>query len=175
VLLTTTLGVVHADGGLEAARAQFLAGVSHAKKHDWPAALAAFTAAYRLAPEQAVLFNLAGAQFRCGKLLASNTNYRRLLASADERLTRAERLAVEQQISRIEQRMPRLRIHIQGLRNDDRVLLDQARIYPDELDRDMWVDPGPHQLRVIRSQGPTEARTVALSEGELRVLALGIP
>jgi hypothetical protein len=164
-----------AEPGLEAARAHFLTGVAQAKRGDWPNALASFAAAYRLAPEPTVLFNLAGAQYRCGKLLASNTNYRRLLASADDRLSRAERQAIEQQIARIELRMPRLRIHIEGLRNDDRVLLDQARLYPDELDRDMWVDPGTHQLRVIRAQGHPETRTIVMAESELRTVALGLP
>jgi len=167
--------VAHAEPTQDAARAHFLGGLAQARRHDWPNALLSFAAAYRLAPEPAVLFNLAGAQYRCGKLLASNTNYRRLLATADERLSRAQRLAIEQQIARIEQRMPRLRIHIQGLRNDDRVLLDQARLYPDELDRDMWVDPGTHQLRVIRAQGHPENRTIVLAESELRIVALGLP
>jgi tetratricopeptide (TPR) repeat protein len=169
------LHVAHAEPAQDAARDHFLTGVAQAKRRDWSGALASFDAAYRLAPEPAVLFNLAGAQYRCGKLLASNTNYRRLLASADERLSRAQRLAIEQQIARIERRMPRLRIHIEGLRNDDRVLLDQARLYADELDRDMWVDPGTHQLRVIRAQGHPELRTIVLAESELRIVALGLP
>lgn len=164
-----------AEPSLAAARAHFVQGVAQAKQASWQAALASFQAAYQLAPEPTVLFNLAGAQLRCGKLLASNTNYRRVLASADLRLTRAQRIAAEQQVSRIERRMPRLRLHIQGLRNDDRVLLDQARLYPDELDRDMWVDPGPHQLRIIRVQGHPEARTIDLAEGELRIVALSLP
>lgn len=163
------------EPALAAARAHFVTGVAQARRGDWPNALASFSAAYRLAPEPAVLFNLAGAQYRCGKLLAANTNYRRLLASADDRLSRAERQAITQQIARIELRMPRLRIHIEGLRNDDRVLLDQARLYPDELDRDMWVDPGTHQLRVIRARGQPEVRTVVLAESELRTVALGLP
>jgi hypothetical protein len=173
--------VVHAQSAstgepaVAAARAHFLTGVAQAKRRDWPNALASFAAAYRLAPEPTVLFNLAGAQYRCGKLLASNTNYRRLLASAGDRLSRAERQAAEQQIARIELRMPRLRVHIEGLRSDDRVLLDQARLYPDELDRDMWVDPGTHQLRVIRARGRPEVRTIVLAESELRTVVLGLP
>lgn len=135
--------------------------------------MAEFGAAYQLAPEPAVLFNLAGAQYRCGKLLASNTNYRRLLAG--DTLTSAQRGAVSAQIARIERRIPRLRVHIQGLRDDDRVLLDRARLYPDELDRDMWVDPGRHELEVVRAVGGPESRATSLGEGEHRVLALSLP
>jgi tetratricopeptide (TPR) repeat protein len=162
-----------ADAAHDDARTKFLAGLAQARRGDWPAALADFTAAYAAAPEPNVLFNLAGAQYRCGKLLASNTNYRRLLASAQ--LSSAQRAAVHRQIERIERRMPRLRVHIQGLRDDDRVLLDRARLYPDELDRDMWVDPGRHQIEVVRAAGVPESRTTTLSEGERRVLALSLP
>ncbi len=162
-----------AEADVERARSHFQAGLAHAKQGDWSSALADFSAAYELAPEPAVLFNLAGAQYRCGKLLASNTNYRRLLAS--NQLSVAQRSAATRQIERIERRMPRLRVHIDGLRDDDRVLLDRARLYPDELDRDMWVDPGKHELSVQRGAGSPEARTATLVEGERRVLALSLP
>jgi tetratricopeptide (TPR) repeat protein len=175
LLCSPTLTPAQADPALDTARAQFARGIARAKQGHWPEALAAFSEAYRLAPEQAVLFNLAGAQFRCGKLLASNTNYRRLLASADERLSRAERQAVERQILQIELRMPRLRLHIQGLREGDRVLLDQVRVYADELDRDMWLDPGTHQVRVIRVQGRPESRVLSVAEGERRTMAFSLP
>lgn len=164
-----------AQSDADRARADFHAGVTHARRGDWEAALASFDAAYRGAPQVAVLFNLAGAQFRCGKLLASNTNYRRLLATAGDALTRAQRAAAQRQIALIERRMPRLRVNIQGLRSDDRVLLDQARLYPDELGRDMWVDPGTHRLEVIRARGRPELRTAVLGEGESQVLALSLP
>jgi hypothetical protein len=156
----------------DAARSHFQAGLAHAQHGDWHAALADFAAAYALAAEPAVLFNLAGAQYRCGKLLASNTNYRRLLASGQ--LSSAQRLAAQAQIARIERRMPRLRVHIEGLRDDDRVLLDRVRLYPDELDRDMWVDPGRHELEVVRAIGGPESRITSLAEGEHRVLALSL-
>ncbi|HEX5657665.1 MAG TPA: hypothetical protein VFX59_10745 [Polyangiales bacterium] len=162
-----------ADAAHDEARARFEAGLAHARRSEWPAALADFTAAYAAAPEPNLLFNLAGAQYRCGKLLASNTNYRRLLGAAT--LSSAQRAAVSAQIERIELRMPRLRVHIQGLRDDDRVLLDRARLYPDELDRDMWVDPGRHELEIVRAVGGPEARTTTLGEGERRVLALALP
>ena len=175
VAFLAAVGPAHAEPGLEGARQRFEQGIASAQRGDWPGALAAFTAVYRVAPDPAVLFNLAGAQFRCGKLLASNTNYRRLLAAPDDRLSRAQRQAAERQIEQIERRIPRLRLHIQGLRDDDRILLDHVRVYPDELDRDMWIDPGSHQLRIVRAHGRTETSMVALAEGEARTLALGLP
>jgi hypothetical protein len=157
------------------ARQLFREGVMHARARDWRLSLAAFEAAYAIAREPSVLFNLAAAQMRCGKLLASNANFRRFAADAAPQITRAQRRVAEAQIALIEARIPRLRIEIHGLRRDDRILLDNARLYPDELGHDMWIDPGLHRVRVDRSPGGQEVRTIAVSEGELRVLAFRLP
>ena len=165
----------HAQPALDAARRQFHAGLRHAESGDWSAALASFSAAYELAPRPRVLFNLAGAQLRCGLLLSASTNYRRLLTSAGRELTSAQRDASQRQLALIEQRVPRLRVRIEGLAPDDRILLDRARLYPEELDHDLWIDPGPHVLTVMRPHAATETRTIVLVERERRVLLLSLP
>jgi hypothetical protein len=157
------------------ARQLFLEGIGHARASQWPLAMAAFEAAFALAPKPSVLFNLAGAQLRCGKMLASSANYRRFVASADPSITAVHRRAAQQQVERIEQRVPRLRVLIEGLKDGDRILLDQARLYPDELGHDMWIDPGVHTVRVDRPRGDQEARTIAVSEGQVRVLSFRLP
>jgi tetratricopeptide (TPR) repeat protein len=169
-------GYVRAQAAeLESARQLFYEGVAHARSGAWELALAAFQEAHGLAPRPSVLFNLAAAQLRAGKLLASSANYRRFIASSDPAVTPSARRVAEQQIARIEQRIPRLRIEIDGLRAGDRILLDQARLYPDELGHDMWLDPGVHTVRVDRPRGDQEVRTIAVSEGEIRVLAFRLP
>lgn len=167
--------VSRADSSLDSAREHFRAGMMSAQRGDWTRALSAFSAAYQLVPGPHVLFNLAGAQARCGKLLASNTNYRRLLGSEAAGLSRAQRALVQQQVERVEARIPKLRLTLTGLKSDDRVLLDQARIYPDELTRDLWVDPGQHRLQVFRAQGRTTTESFSLAEGETRVITLALP
>jgi hypothetical protein len=164
-----------AQDRLAEARDLFNDGVSHARAQHWELALTAFQAAFVLAPKPSVLFNLASAQMRCGKLLASTANFRRFAASDDPSVTRAQRHTAELQITRIEQRIPRLRVQIEGLKDGDRVLLDQARLYPDELGRDMWLDPGVHTVRVDRPRGDQEVRTIAVAEGQVRVLAFRLP
>jgi tetratricopeptide (TPR) repeat protein len=162
-------------GDLAEARQLFSEGVSHARAKQWELALAAFQAAYAIAPKPSVLFNLAAAQMRCGKLLASTANFRRFAASEDASITRSQRQAATLQIAHIETRIPRLRVQIEGLRDGDRVLLDQARVYPDELGHDMWLDPGVHTVRVDRPRGDQEVRTIAVTEGQVRVLAFRLP
>jgi len=160
---------------LTEARELFAAGVTHARSQQWELALQSFQSAFNLAPKPSVLFNLAAAQMRCGKLLASTANFRRFVASDDPSITRAQRQTAELQITRIEQRIPRLRVQIEGLKEGDRILLDQTRLYPNELDHDMWLDPGVHTVRVDRPRGDQEVRTIAVTEGQVRVLAFRLP
>jgi hypothetical protein len=154
------------------ARAQFEAGLAHARDGQWASALASFEACYRLAPTLSVLFNLAGAQLRTGHLLHAHANYHRIQDSKDPALTSAHRRAAERQLKLIEERMPRLRVQIDGLRADDRVLLDRTRLYPNELDMELWVDPGEHVLAVYRPSGAQEIKHFVLGEGHHQFLSL---
>lgn len=157
------------------ARQMFIEGVAHARGGQWQLALAAFEAAYAIAPNPSLLFNLAAAQMRTGKLLASNANFRRFANSDDPAITRSQHRTAELQLAQVEARIPRLRIEIDGLRDGDRILLDDARLYAEELGRELWIDPGQHRVRVERARGDQEVRTIAVSEREVRVLAFRMP
>lgn len=155
---------------LDQARVLFGKGLDEARQGHWPEALVAFQAAYALAPKPAVLFNLASAQLRTGKLLVSTANYRRFLAHGDPCVSSAHRRSAAAQIAHIESRIPRLRLVIEGLRPEDRLLLDNKRIYANELDLDLWLDPGAHTLSVYRADDHQEVRRLVLAEGERRTL-----
>lgn len=157
------------------ARQMFVEGVAHARGGEWQLALAAFEAAYAIAPRPTLLFNLAAAQMRTGKLLASNANFRRFVNSEDPSITRVQRRTAELQLAQVEARIPRLRIEIEGLKEGDRILLDQTRVYAEELGRELWIDPGLHRIRVDRPRGDQEVRTIAVAEGQVRVLAFRMP
>lgn len=174
LLCVLACSIARADGALESARDHFRAGLAHAESGAWVEALRSFSAAYELAPRARVLFNLAAAQLRCGKLLAANTNYRRVLATAGDALSSAQRAAATRQVAYIEERIPRLSVRIEGLALEDRLLLDGQRLYPDELERDIWVDPGAHQLVVYRAGNRPELRTLEIAEGERRVLLMSL-
>ncbi len=158
----------------EEARKQFKLGVEQARQGRWAEALLAFQVSYALVPTPAALFNLAGAQHRTGKLLVSNANYRRFNASKAPSIQAHHRKAAETQMARIEASIPRLRVVIDGLRPDDRLLIDDKRIYMNELDHDLWVDPGPHTISVHRPGGHEEVRRIELAEGDRRLVQFRI-
>jgi hypothetical protein len=180
VLLLSPLasaGVVRADDAAanKELRAAFERGLAHARSGQWASALAEFEACYRIAPRPSVLFNLAGAQLRTGHLLHAHANYHRIKSSKDPALTSAHRRAAEKQLKLIEERIPRLRVQIDGLGPDDRVLLDKTRLYPNELDMELWVDPGEHVLAVYRPSGAQEIKRFVLGEGHHQFLTLQLP
>ncbi len=160
---------------LSDARQLFTEGVDHARAGQWPLAVAAFEAAYAIAPRPTVLFNLAAAQKRTGKLLASNANFRRFVNSEDPGISRAQLRVAQAELADVESRIPRLRIEIAGLKDGDRVMLDHTRIYPDELGRELWIDPGLHQVRVDRPGGDQQQRAIEVHEGQVRLLSFRMP
>jgi hypothetical protein len=157
------------------ARQLFAEGVEHARAGQWQLAVAAFEAAYAIAPRPAVLFNLAAAQKRSSKLLASNANFRRFVNSDDPSISRAHLRVAQAELAEVESRIPRLRIEIEGLKDGDRVMLDHTRIYPDELGRELWIDPGLHQVRVDRPHGDQQQRSIEVQEGQVRLLSFRLP
>ncbi|MFT3927600.1 MAG: hypothetical protein QM778_34020 [Myxococcales bacterium] len=166
---------VHADAEPPAAsilesRKQFKLGVEQARLGHWAEALVAFQVSYALVPNPAALFNLAGAQHRTGKLLVSNANYRRFNASTAPGISPSHRKVAETQMARIEASIPRLRVVVEGLRPDDRLLIDDKRIYMNELDHNLWVDPGSHTVSVLRPGGHEEVRRIVLSQGDRRLM-----
>jgi tetratricopeptide (TPR) repeat protein len=177
VLLLALLGLgAHAQGQDGEASRQFAAGLAHARAGQWGSALSAFEAAYRLDPRRlSALFNLAGAQLRTGKMLHAHANYHRLHERKDAALGPAHRRSVERQLKLIEERIPRLRIELPGLRADDRVLLDKTRLYANELDIELWVDPGAHVLAVYRAGGGSEIKELYLAEKQHLYVRMPLP
>jgi len=156
------------------ARKLFLLGVDQAKRGDWTQACASFEHAYRVTREASALFNLAGAQLRIGLMLESNANYHRFLLMRDPRITSAHRDAAEKQLAKIEAQIPRLRLHIEGLEPEDRVIIDRQRLYPPDLDLEQWLNPGLHVITVYRRNGTSESHRLTVLQSEHKVLAISL-
>jgi hypothetical protein len=172
---TSTGSTGPASAGRTRARALFASGLAAAQRGAWDEARARFEETYALVKASTVLFNLAGAQRRTGQLLAAHANYRRVAAASEPALSAQLKKQAKAQADAIEAVIPRLRLEIGNLRSEDRVVLDQQRIYADELGRDLWLDPGAHRLAVERAHSHSEIRTFRLAEREVRVLSLQLP
>lgn len=156
------------------ARRQFQQGVQQAKQGDWAAAMRSFEQAYRVTKEPSALFNLAGAQLRVGHMLESNANYHRFLLLRDPRIGTVHRTAAELELAQIERRIPRLRLQVDGLEPEDRVIVDKQRLYAPDLGLDQWLNPGVHVITVYRHDGDAETRRLTVLEGEHKTLSIGL-
>ncbi len=171
--LTTATRAETTPEGPEARR-QFQQGVGEARRGDWAAALSSFEQAYALSRQPSALFNLAGAQLRTGRMLESNANYHRFLGLRDPRIARVHKDAAQEQLASIEARIPRLRLHVLGLRAEDRVIVDTQRLYAPDLAHEQWLNPGHHVVTVYRHGGGSETHRLTLLEAEHKMLSVDV-
>lgn len=108
-------------------------------------------------------------------MLQAAANYTRFLHLEEASIGAVHRTVAQQQLTWIEANVPRLRVSVNGLTKDDQLTLDDHPIHPDELEFEHWVDPGAHEIRLVRPNGHEEKHRVVLAEAEHRVLLLTLP
>lgn len=155
----------------------FQQGVAAAQDGDWRTAHTAFAHAYELSPRPVVLFNLAAAQIQIGRLLAGEESYRRFLDDPGdpEVPTTAERRQAAESILRdLDQRIPRVRLALTGLESNDTLELDGQSVAWASR-REVRVDRGAHNLRLLRAGTLLGAVDFDVSEFEARTVTLTAP
>jgi tetratricopeptide (TPR) repeat protein len=150
-----------------AARALFEEGVAAAGEARWTEALAAFERSYEIAPRSSTLLNLAGAQVELGRFVAATESYRRLIRDAG-RNARERRLReqAEEALERLTPRLARLTLRIDGLGEDDAIVLDEAEVAHAIVGIATPVDPGAHRVAVRRGGAEIGSASLSLAEGE---------
>ena len=150
-----------------AARALFEEGVAAAGEARWSDALAAFERSYEIAPRSSTLLNLAGAQVELGRFVAATESYRRLVRDAG-RNARERRLReqAEEALERLTPRLARLTLRIDGLDDDDAIVLDDVEVAHAIVGIATPVDPGAHRITVRRSGSEIGSANLSLAEGE---------
>ena len=128
------------------ARQEFVAGVEAARAGTWQSALVHFERSYALYAHPETLFNIAGAQRQLGELVAAAESYRRYLRSPEPR----GRVEAERALSEIVPALGAVELHLSGVSEGDRVLLDGQPVNRAVLSAELPVDPGSHVLTVER-------------------------
>jgi hypothetical protein len=151
-----------------AARQLFQEGLSAAREGSWQEAREAFQRSYDLAPRSNTLLNLAGAQTETGHLVAATESYRRFISDATGDGTDGYRAQAEQALGRLETRLCHVHLEIDGLQTGDQLQLDGADLSRATIGVWLPVDPGSHDVVVLRD-GDEVARTdFTLEEGVRR-------
>jgi hypothetical protein len=147
------------------AREQFRLGLTAAESGDWEGARLAFDRSYTLAPRPITLLNLAGADAQTAHYVEAAEAYRRFKHEATGRAAR-EIPAADEALAAIEPRIAHVHVEISHLAERDVVSVDGVEVSHAALGVNMPVNPGDHEITVVRSgERAGEARFHA-DEGE---------
>jgi hypothetical protein len=154
------------------AREQYNQGMAAARANRWEDAYRAFMRSYELVRRPLLLLNLASAEEQTGRLVEAAEHYRQFLREVTSGREAEQRPTAEQGLARVEPRIPRVRVVINGLRDGDTVWLDDGALSTAALDAPLPLNPGSHVL-VVRSGDVELGRaSFELAEGTTREVAL---
>jgi len=159
---------------LARARSQFRSGMAAGEQGRWEEARDAFEEAYGILPRPRILLNLASAQMHTGRLIDATASYRRFLDEVTSGPDVQYRAGVEDELGRLEARVARLRIEVDGARPGDRVMLDDRELSRADLANEVLADPGSHALVALRDGHEVAREPLALDEGERRDVTLRV-
>jgi hypothetical protein len=158
------------------ARQHYTSGVEAAAGERWMEAREAFQRAYDIAPFAPIVYNLATAQAHTGMLVEAAESYRRFLRRCQSEQTPELRADAQQLLGDVTPRIGRLTLRIRNLAEVDSVELDGDRLATAVLDTAVPINPGPHELRIVRvGEGEVESREFRVEEGERRTVELAVP
>jgi hypothetical protein len=135
---------------------------------DYERASSFFERSYQLDPALGTLLNLAVCEEKLGKLrsaLAHLEQARDAAAAGDQR-----RPLVEERISQLDARIPRLTVQRSAVMDDHvAISLDEKPLAPSEIGATMRIDPGRHILDCAGPRGERCTSVFSLREGESAV------
>ncbi|MCC7541716.1 MAG: hypothetical protein IT379_36190 [Deltaproteobacteria bacterium] len=156
------------------ARALYREGLQAAQEERYGDAYRLLAQSYRLMPRPTTLLNLAGMEVATGRLVAAAEHYREFLDSLEQgggRLAR-HRASAEDALADVDRRIPLVEITVRGIRSGDRVRLDgrEIELSPEPIP----VDPGPHEVTVVRGRRRVAESTFDVAERERQSVLLQI-
>lgn len=157
---------------LQKARQTFMEGVALASGNNCAGAIEKYKEVARVKMTPQVAFNIAECEERLGKLVSALGNYRLVASLLIDPKVRAKAKDVDAQvpgrISALEERIPRLVIKRGKGAEMAVLLLDGAELGSAQIDAELPIDPGPHEVvaRVGEKEGSRSAVTVAEKESK---------
>jgi tetratricopeptide (TPR) repeat protein len=165
----TLSAAVHAEEDpRKAARAHYEQGLALANRGAYEAALREFRSAYEKSPQFAVLYNIGQAEIAIGHPLEAIQALSQYLRDGQDQIPAARRKQVEAQIALVEKLLAELVITSDGA--GALVSVDGRELGSTPLPHALRVTTGPHEVSLTFPGLPAVKRSVALSEGERRVL-----
>lgn len=175
-------GVAAADGNDAAAAALFDQGLAEMEASHFDAACPKLAESFHLDPRAGTLFTLAECEARGGKIASAVTHYGDYQArfermTAQERVKQKERpIIAERQLAALRPRVPELTINVRGSLPEGAVVKrDGVPLGAPSLGTSLPVDPGPHEVTIVLSDGAVTKETFDVRDAEKKVVELAPP
>lgn len=164
------------DGELALARELHAQGMEAAEQQRWEEARLLFQRAFEIAGRPLLLLNVATAQVQSGMLVEGSESYRRFLALAEsDPDARAFIRDTRRELVELTERVPRVRILVQNLDEADEVTLDTRPLAHASLGAPLPVNPGEHDVVVMRQRRRVFHGGFSLEERESIDLPVDLP
>ncbi|MET0385005.1 MAG: hypothetical protein ABW321_03550 [Polyangiales bacterium] len=152
------------------ARAFFEEGVQFAESGHWAEAEDRFRRALALRASPVLAYNLASALATRGKLVEASELLRRV--QSDDTAQPGLKQTASALFTDVMQQIARLEVAVAVRQPSDLVLLDERPLLEAQLDVEIPIDPGSHQLQLQRAGRVADQQTLQLAVGERRKVLL---
>jgi tetratricopeptide (TPR) repeat protein len=184
-LLTVTTHDASAQGDqpmtkeLDAARALANAGLAFYESGDYTAALERLRNAEAIYHAPPHLLYIARCLDKLGRLVEARDTYQRVAdepvdPAAPPQFAKAKEAATEE-LPRVAARIARLTVVVDGATDDLTLRIDEAELSNDRFGTPIEVDPGEHQVTVLRPGAEPSIEVVTIVEGADETVQLGAP
>lgn len=157
------------------ARQSYTEGVEAAAQERWMEAREAFQRAFDVAPFAQIVYNLATAQAQTDRLVQAAENYRRFLRRCQSEQMPELRADAQQLLTTVAPRIGRLTLRVNNFESAfDRLTLDGEAMQGAILGTEIPINPGQHEVRVVRRGEELESRSFTVGEGESAQVELSV-
>jgi hypothetical protein len=153
-----------ADGETGEAKVHFARGVTLYRETDYRSALIEFRRAHELSGNWGLLYNIAQAEYQTLDYAGALRSFQRYLAEGGDKIARARKDEVEQEIARLAVRVAKVTVvtKIAGAT----VTVDEAPVGATPLPEPLVVALGPHRITVAKEGRVTWRSTIAPAGGD---------
>ncbi len=173
VVLTLLLAApARAASGEREAEEHFKRGVSLYQEADFKAALVEFRRAYEISHNFRVLFNLGQAEYQATDYAAALTSFERYLREGADKVPRARRAEVEQEITRLHTRTGVLIVTVVQVGAE--VSVDDKKVGLSPLQQEVLVATGTRRVAVSKDGYKPFTTSVEIAGGDARRLDVNL-
>lgn len=149
------------------AKGHYMAGQAYYNQARYPEAVREFQEAYRLSPKSALLYNIAQAYERMGKIDDAIAHLKKYLAAAPDA---SDRAAVEERLKNLEARVKQTGLSLACDVAGATVLVDGKEVGKTPLAAPVALAPGSHDVKVVKDGFETFSAFISVNAGQTLVV-----